>query len=139
MPDSIADQLPDSVPDSTPDSGLAPAAAASHDPQQRDAMLLLADVYLEQGQYDKARTLLDALALLWPDDSGVLKALAFACLQGGRFDEALAAADGYLRLGPATRVTAPILLIRGRALWGLGRVDEARDGLQRYFDLLASA
>ena len=125
------------MPDPDPDPD--PGDLLMHDPQQRDAMLLLADVYLEQGQHDKARVLLDGLAVLWPADAGVLKALAFACLQGSHFDEALAAADGYLRLGSLNPLTAPILLIRGRALWGLGRVDEARAGLQRYFDLLASA
>ena len=127
------------APDFAPESELLPAVPLMLDPQQRDAMLLLADVYLEQGQHDKARVLLDGLAVLWSDDAGVLKAQAFACLQGSLFDEALAAADGYLRIGPLNPLTAPILLIRGRALWGLGRVDEARAGLQRYFDLLAGA
>jgi len=109
------------------------------DPQQRDAMLLLADVYLEQAQGDKARVLLDGLAVLWPGDADVLRALAYACLRCGRADEALAAADAFVQLGPITPANAPILLIRSRALWGLERLDEAHAGLRRYFDLQASA
>lgn len=125
--------------DSVANPGQPAPQAAPHDPQQRDAMLLLADAYLEQGQIDKARILLDGLAVLWPNDAGVLKALAFACLQENLFDQALAAAEGYLRQAAVTPASAPILLIRSRALWGLGRADEARHGLKRYFELTAEA
>ena len=109
------------------------------EPQHHDAMLLLADVYLEQAQNDKARVLLDGLAVLWPGDADVLKALAYACLHCGRAHEALAAADAFIQLGPLTPANAPILLIRSRALWGLERVDEARAGVQHFFDLQGNA
>lgn len=103
--------------------------------EQTEALRVLADIYLDQGQIDRAVTLLNALAVLAPDDAGALRALGYALLLAGRHEDALAATDALLRLDGAMPANAPTLLIRGKALWALGRVAEAQDSLQRYMEL----
>lgn len=103
--------------------------------EQTEGLRVLADVYLDQGQTDKARTLLEALRVLAPQNVGVIRALSYAHLLAGRYEEALATTDALLRLDAAMPDNAPALLIRGKALWALGQATEARDSLRRYLEL----
>jgi hypothetical protein len=124
-------------------------------PEQRDALRVLADVYLREDLAERAVVILEALrddlAGVRPvgtdgaDQSGagqqatraqVLIALAYAYLSADRFDAALATADAYLALHPAPGDAAGAWLLRSRAAWGLGSSDEAMHGLQRYEALL---
>jgi tetratricopeptide (TPR) repeat protein len=107
--------------------------------ERTQVLQMLADVYLEQGQTDKALTLLEALAVLAPQEPGVFRALGYACLRDGRYAAALAATDALLRLDPAMPANAPVLLIRARALWALGRGGEAQDCWRRYRELSPAA
>lgn len=105
--------------------------------EQTQALQVLADVYLDHDQIDKALVLLRALAQLAPTEAGIWRALGYACLRAGQADEALAAADTLLRLDPAMPANVPILLLRARALHGLGRAAESQDSLRRYLELNA--
>lgn len=96
--------------------------------EHKDILSVLGYFFLEHGQADKALVLLEALGALFPEDPGIAKALSYAYLQAGRYRDALDAA------GPATAEQDSVFihLLRGKALWGLGRVDEARACLARY-------
>lgn len=97
-----------------------------------DALQVLADVYLQQGQAQKAVILLEALARLAPTHAGVLRILSHACLCAERHEEALTAVDALLRLESPGPELAPAVLIRAQALWALGRMSEAQESLRRY-------
>lgn len=103
--------------------------------EQTEALQVLADVYLDQGLAERAAVLLEALTVLEPDNEQVFKALGYAQLQAGRYEDALATVDALLRLGVAMPDNAPVLLIRSKALWAVGRVAEAQESLQRYLEL----
>lgn len=103
--------------------------------EQTEALRVLADIYLDQGQIDRAVTLLNALAVLAPNDAGAFRALSYALLLAGRYEDALAATDTLLRLDGTMPANAPTLLIRGKALWALGRIAEAQESLHRYMEL----
>ncbi|MEI2740847.1 MAG: tetratricopeptide repeat protein [Candidatus Competibacter sp.] len=100
----------------------------------KDMLSVLGHFFLEHGQTDKALVLLDALQALFPEDPDIAKSLSYACLQAGRYQEALDAANR----GIAERDAAFIHLLRSKALWGLGRADEARACLARYLALRSS-
>ena len=102
---------------------------------QREALQVLADVYVQQGFPEHAILVLEALHENDPEARDVLAALAYAYLRAGRYDDALAATDAYLASGPPDGQEAPILLIRSRATWGMGSSDEALDYFQRYLAL----
>lgn len=97
--------------------------------------MLLADMFIGQGQLEKARVVLEGLDDIEPDRREVIKALSLAYLRAGRHEDALAATERFLRLSAVDPSTSPILLIRGRALIGMGRDDEARESFARYLEL----
>ena len=103
--------------------------------EQTEALQILADIYLDQGQTERAVTLLNALTVLDPGKESIFRALSYAFLLAGRYEEALSTTDVLLRLEATMPDNAPVLLIRGKALWALGRVAEAQDNLQRYLEL----
>ena len=107
--------------------------------EHKEVLQILADVYLQQSQTDKAVTLLEALYHLYPNDAAVAKALSYAYLLAGRAEDTLAMSDVFLRLAGSSSDSNPILLIRSKALWTLGRVEEARTTLNRYTELGAGA
>lgn len=102
--------------------------------EQTEALQVLADVYLDQGQPDRAAILLEALTVLEPGKIEVLRVLSYAWLLAGRHENALATIDALLQQDAAMPDNAPALLIRSKALWALGRVTEAQESLQRYLN-----
>lgn len=103
--------------------------------EQTQALQVLADVYLDQGQADRAAVLLEALTVLEPNNAAAFRALSYAWLLAGRPEDALAATDALLRLDARMPDNAPALLIRSKALWTLGQTAEAQQSLQRYLEL----
>jgi tetratricopeptide (TPR) repeat protein len=101
----------------------------------REALQVLADVFLEQNQPRKALALLEALEALDPGHPPVLRALSYAYLVNDRPDGALKTTDALLSLDAPMPENAPLLLIRSRALWALGRTEEATEILGRYLDM----
>jgi type III secretion protein Y len=101
----------------------------------QEVLQVLADVFVNQGQPEKAVVLLEAIYSLQPQNAQVIKALSYAYLSAGRYEQTLTMADVFLRLRGATADSNPILLIRSKALWSLGRAEEARASLNRYIEL----
>ncbi|ABC31783.1 protein containing tetratricopeptide repeats [Hahella chejuensis KCTC 2396] len=104
-------------------------------PANREWLLALAFVYLQQNHHKKALTLLQATAKLCPEDAYVTRGLAFACLKAARYKDALTLSDRSLRELGVKPETAPFLLIRSHALWALERPEEARKSLKKYHQL----
>ena len=102
---------------------------------QKEALLVLADVYRDQAQGSKAIVLLEALHSLDRHDPDVAKALSYAYLLAGRPEDALEMSDLFLRLVGSSPDSNPIMLIRSKALWALGRAEEARMTMLRYIEL----
>lgn len=101
----------------------------------REWLLALAFVYLQQNHHKKALVLLQAAAKLCPEDIYVTRGLAFACLKASRFKEALTLSNRSLKKLGIGQETAPFLLIRSFALWGLERSEEAQKSLKKYHQL----
>ena len=99
------------------------------------ALQVLADVYVGQGRATQAVTLLEAGHALAPQEATVIKALSYACLVAGDYERALVAVEAFLELDDAADGNAPILLIRSRALWALGREAAAVESLREYRQL----
>ena len=106
---------------------------------QITALLVLADVYVGQGRAGTAATLLEGVHSLDPNNADVVKALSYACLTAGQHERALELAERYLTLRRAGPAEAPVLLIQSRALWELGRHDEAHERLRRFRGMTASS
>jgi Flp pilus assembly protein TadD len=101
-------------------------------PDQREFLGVLGHFYLQHGQVEKALTLLRASVVLAPDDQGLLKMLSWAYLRAGDAGRALDTAGRYGAAGGDQGEGSPIQLIRARALWQLGRHDEARHLFERF-------
>ncbi|HVJ87937.1 MAG TPA: hypothetical protein VM452_19900 [Caulifigura sp.] len=84
-------------------------------------LMLLGYLYLRHGQGARAVTALEAARIFRRDDRQLGRTLAYAYLSAGRFDDCLKSID---RLG--LKDDRHLALIRSRALWGMGREDEAR-------------
>ena len=78
------------------------------------------------------------MRVLFPDDLQVIKSLAVTSLAAGDAEGALALAD-ELRAKAGAEDMAALDAVRGKALFALGRVDEARGALTRSLTLRATA
>lgn len=103
--------------------------------EHRDALHLLATIYLDQGHTEKGICLLEALDVMEPHHPPLLKTLSYAYIASGHFQKAFTILDALLRLSLPMPENAPLLLLQARALWGLGRTEEATDTLNRYYML----
>ena len=91
------------------------------DSQPKDYLCLQAWMHLRYGRVTEAVVILEGLTVLIPGDAWVHRTLGYAYLQVGEFQSCL---DQLNRL--LAKRTPTDRLLRVRALWGLGRRDEAR-------------
>jgi hypothetical protein len=120
---------------------VAPVAAdagISISPIEADAYSAPPDA-AEQVAMADATVLVDAAVVVVPPDAGVDKAkeakklldAAYAALQSGKFDEALAQADASLKF----RRSARVHIVRAQALQKLERVNDALDAVDQAVEL----
>jgi len=108
----------------TEDASPAPFLFLS--PAERDWLLLLAYLHLEQRKPDPACMLLRLLQRSFPTDAEVQRCLALAEMMAGHpLEASRAATRALVRAGPRLRI--PVGLVFARALWDLGKHDAARD------------
>ena len=104
---------------------------------QEDLLRVLAQVFLEHRRPEKAIILLEALAIFQPGARDVLKPLALAYLAAGRYQDGATAAQQFLNGADAGESVAPMYIIESRALWLLGRKEEARRSVRRFIEARA--
>ena len=93
---------------------------------------LLASLLTQQNREEKARELLEFALSRSPDNLEVMKALSAVCLLTRKNDRALELADMALDQIQEPSDRAPLLLVRSKALWGLGRETESRIAMDKY-------
>lgn len=92
----------------------------------KDFLAVLGHCFLQCGQYERARVVFEGMVALFPDDTRALASLGYVL---GRLDQPAAALEAIERLDRLPLTAADQIfsrLLRGRALWALGRHDEAR-------------
>ena len=94
----------------------------------RDALAVYGHLLLSAQQAAKAHALFKGMRVLFPDDSHVAKSLAVTSLATGDAQGALALVD-TVRAEASAEDMAALDTVRGKALFALGRVDEARAAL----------
>lgn len=97
--------------------------------KNKEPLMLLAYLYLEHFKYEKALNLLKGLFILYPEDNDIRRSLAFACLKTGDYQNALMHAEGSLKADSKLEDQIATHLIKGKALWGLGKEEAARQSL----------
>lgn len=92
----------------------------------KEALSVLAYLYLEHFKFEKALRLLRILKQYFPDDLEIRRSLSYAYLKTGDFQAALQQAESSLRgnLSPKEMISSTI--IKAKALWGLGKEEAAR-------------
>ncbi len=106
-------------------------------PAQEDLLRVLAHVYLEHQRPEKAIILLEALAVFHPGARHLLKPLALAYLAAGRYEDGATAAQRFLNGAADGETVAPMYIIESRALWALGRKEDARRSVRRFIEARA--
>ena len=114
--------------DRTPEPLGAPRTATGRrlGHQQKEFLLLLAFTLTRHNYAGRAVKLYRALSAIDPEDAYVWRCLAHAALLAGNAEESLDACERALRIEKNTDHRDKIELIRGKALWKLGRSLEAR-------------
>lgn len=92
----------------------------------KDYLSVLAYIYLENNQPEKAIKIYAALYYLFPESKEIAFCLSYLHLRIREFDTALFYADQYL----SRKKTALGLLLKGQALYKLGRPMEARETMR---------
>ena len=93
---------------------------------------LLANLLTQQNREEKARELLEFALSRSPNNLDVMKALSAVCLLTRKNDRALELADTVLDQIQEESDRASLLLVRSKALWGLGREAESRVAMDDY-------
>jgi len=98
---------------------------------QKEFLLTLSYVYLQNNKQDRARTLLRALKTSFPDDPQVARCLAFVLVRDGDGEAALAEMDAGFSFESDPELKQVSQILRAQALWLSGKPEEARYSLSR--------
>lgn len=99
----------------------------------KELLSVLGYLYLQNGNQEKAFTIFAALCELFPEDVKLGLCLGYIQVLRGDYSSAVRRADRFLGSETGPEETAMGLIIRGRALWGIGRRKEARAIIDRLF------
>lgn len=97
-------------------------------PQQRDWMMLVAYLHLEQHKPERASVLLRLVYHAFPEDAEVQRCLALAELLAGAPVAAARAATRAIKQSD-DQLRVPVGLVFAKALWEQGKHDAAREFL----------
>ncbi|BDV01943.1 hypothetical protein TDMWS_20280 [Thermodesulfomicrobium sp. WS] len=97
--------------------------------EETEYLKVVAYTLLRYGKWEKAWALYEALEALVPEDPQMAKGLALAGVQTGRFAQALARVERWLREASSAEEGKAARILRARILWAMGRRDEARESL----------
>ena len=111
------------------------AIDAAHTPWSEDdtrVLQILASVLTSQRHEDRAVVLLEYARDKAPENVELKKALSGVYLLLRRHGEALTMADQVIDEMPGDAAIADLMLVRSKALWGLGREPEAQAAMRDY-------
>lgn len=112
----------------SPETAEAPRVFLNLTTRQRDWMMTMAYLHLEQRKPDPARVLLRLVYRAFPEDAEVQRCLALAeLLAGSPVAAARAATRAFKQCEDHLRV--PVGLVFAKALWEQGQQEAARDFL----------
>jgi tetratricopeptide (TPR) repeat protein len=111
---------------------VAPAEWSANDTK---VLQVLANVLASQNREAKAADLLEFALNREPKNPEVLKALCGVYMMLERYSDTLEMIDRYVATGDTSAGYASLLLIKGQALWGLGREAEAVGTIKEYLSL----
>lgn len=97
---------------------------------QKEFLLMLAYLYLQNAKWDRALIVLRALRVLAPEDPQVARCLAYAALETGDGSTALREANTGFAVTNTPEEAEAGRLLKARAWWQLGLVDQAQRTLQ---------
>ncbi|MBC6414227.1 MAG: hypothetical protein GDA45_05030 [Chromatiales bacterium] len=98
-------------------------------------LLSTAYSYLAQNMASQAITILELLNALQPNNQQALRMLAYAYLMAERYQSVIEAAANLERLIQVDdEQVAYLLLLRTRALWGLGKGEESQAEFAKYME-----
>ena len=100
-------------------------------------LMVTAFVYLQQGHFDKAIALLEAVLSFDRNNFEALKQLCYAYLQAGRYRETLVVCEKLYDLAVGRNVqVAPVYLMHSYALLHLNQKEQAKGWLVKYQSFL---
>lgn len=103
--------------------------------EQKIALDRFAYLLLYYGRWKEAALILESLLALFPGDAMNAQRLAYVSLAQGEFVRALALTEMCLDAARRTpRSPSSLLLLRSRALFSLGRKEEAGESFRRFHE-----
>ncbi|MDD4932769.1 MAG: hypothetical protein PHO89_04800 [Methylacidiphilaceae bacterium] len=103
--------------------------------EQKAALDRFAYLLLYYGRWREASLILESLLMLFPGDAMTAQRLAYVSLAQGEFGRSLALTEVCLAAARRTpHSPSSLLLLRSRALLGLGRGEEARESFRRFLE-----
>ena len=104
------------------------------DRAKTDFLAVLGFIYLQHCRPERAVTVFRALEKIVPDEGHYRNSLCYALLLAGEYDETLRRCDQVLPGMPEGSDRAFLQLMRGRALWGSGRKNEALQTVTQFLE-----
>ena len=95
-------------------------------------LLILANTLASQNREAQAADLLEYVITRDPDNVDAVRALCGIYLIVGRYDDALDMVARYERTQSGTRDADPVTMVKGQALWELGRTKEATETMKKF-------
>ena len=96
--------------------------------KQKDFLQIMAYVYVQSNQFEKAITIYKALWSLFPDSEKLAFCLGYSYLRTEQFEKALFYVDTYL-----SRNSSDLgYLLKAKALSKLGRKHEAKEAIELF-------
>lgn len=110
---------------------------------EKKTLSVLAFLFFRMGMEDRARRFYETIAELstpgTPDFRFAKAGLAAAALEAGDAETALREVREALAGGPLSTRDATLHWLRSRALWALGRKEEARDARETFLSMRGDA
>ena len=103
---------------------------------QKECLMVLAFLYLQNGKYTEGKILLEGLHHLYPTDDHILRSLAFAYLEDGDYEHALMLTEQAQSQTLSPKHHNFFHLIKSKAFWRLGKKQESRQAMSLFIQTL---
>lgn len=103
--------------------------------QQKEFLLILGYLYLQNTKYHEARIIFEALHLLFPKDYHVIRSLAYAYLEDGEYEQAIQINEEATHATMSSKDRLFFHLIKSKALWRLSKTHQARQSFNDFIEI----